>query len=120
MVDLKNVSGLFFFSVFYLVSGIALLVPVILSGSTPLHVVSLGVLSLAAAYGLYKKKSWGTYLAILVSLPGIAFGCFTILAFYQTAGLGLVGVVLISATILYVTLLAVSLLYAAYKGSRIE
>lgn len=60
---LKGVHrGFFFFSIFYFVAAIANFIILGLYGLGLFHITLVGVLSLAAAFGLYKLQSWVLWL----------------------------------------------------------
>jgi uncharacterized membrane protein (DUF2068 family) len=118
MVRLGKVSGSSFFSVFYFITGIVLLVTLVQSTSPPVHVALLGALSLIASYGLNRMKRWAFFLTALIALPNISFGCITIYAIYRILVLGSTETLLLLATNLYVILSALSLIHVIQKRDK--
>ena len=112
MFKLGEVSWSSLVSFFYLIAGIALLTTLVQSSSPPVHVGLLGAVSLIASYGLSRRKRWGLFLAVLVALPGVSFGCVTIYAVYRMFEPGLTEILILSAIVLYVAFSAFSSLYA--------
>jgi len=119
MVKLEKIKVSSFFSFFYLITGIALLITLVQSNFA-LHVGLLGALSLISSYGLNEMKRWAILITTLTSLSGIAFGCVTIYVIYQRLlfNLGWPELVLFPAMILYVALLAVSFFYVTLKREK--
>ena len=68
----------FVFSIFYLVAAGALLVILALSSFAIVTVGFLGILSLLAAYGLFKLKKWAVWLVVALFFPEITFSLSTL------------------------------------------
>ena len=107
----------FLFSIFYLVAAGDLLVILALSSFKIVTVGFLGILSLLAAYGLFKMKKWAVWLVVTLFFPEITFGLSTLYilivmgAFYSSAA----DLLLNLAIIFYVLFCFVSLVYVVAK-----
>jgi hypothetical protein len=62
---------------YYIVSGVLMLVFMALIGFPP-HVALLGVLSLATGYSIITKRSWSTWLIVIVLIVGSVFALDTV------------------------------------------
>ncbi len=70
----------FLFSVFYIVAGVVELGYLITESAraAPPHIGVLGLLSLIAAYGLFKMRKWSVLLVTALFFLGITFGAITL------------------------------------------
>ena len=110
MAKFVKISGTRPLSVFYFVTGLALLVTLAQSGS-PLHIPLIGVLSLINSFVVSKWKRLSIYLAIIITLSGVAFSCTTIYAIFRTVSLEATEILLVLTMILYVVALVISFFY---------
>jgi len=92
------------------------LIGVLLSLSPCLfHVAVLGILHIAASYGLLRGQSWTPWLLGILAAMGGAFAGFSIYAPIGLFGLTTETYLLITGFTAYVILLLISLLYAIYR-----
>ena len=119
MIYFKKVSGFQIFSIFYLISGIILLIELALSNPAILHLGVLGILSLIVSYGLFKMKKWVLYATVMVSLLEMVFGIFTIHAFLNVYFHNLIELVVLLGASAYVILLFFSLLYVILRREKL-
>jgi hypothetical protein len=72
----ENVGMLLAFA-FYTIVGIACLV-VLPSANFPPHIGIIGILSLIAAYGLFKKRAWSLWLIVALLFIVTTFSAYTL------------------------------------------
>ncbi len=119
MMNLKKISGFQIFSIFYLVSGIILLIELALSNPAILHLGVLGILSLIVSYGLFKIKKWALYAVILVSLLEMVFGIFTVYVILNFYSSSLVELIVLLGASAYVIMLFLSLPYVIIRREKL-
>lgn len=96
---------------FYIVSGILLLVSLPLT-SFPPHVAFLGVLSLIVAYSLFAKRAWALWLTVILFAAAIVFSVYTL---YMA---GLSNILVSASMLLYAVLSVVFAGYVVLKRDR--
>lgn len=113
-------SVVFLFSVFYIIAGA---VEVLYLGverfTAPPHIGVLGLLSLIAAYGLFRMKKWSVLLVTALFLLGITFGVTTLYSsiILQTFE----GALLFHmALIVYMIMLLIAFVYVVAKKEKFE
>ncbi len=115
-----KLTGKLVISSFYFAMGIIMLIILILSGGTPIHLGFLGVLSIVASYGLSKMKRWALYLLTILFFSGITFGVTTIYSTIKLFEQSLITLSLQVIMVLYLTLLVVSFLDVLLKREKFE
>jgi hypothetical protein len=104
---LKNASiGTTASILFYLVAGVVLLV-VLPFVYFPPHIGLTGVMSMVAAYGLFRKKAWAPWITValfLVSITMLAFTLFYSMFVNWLASVGLVVYLALNFYFMYYTL----------------
>jgi len=70
-------KGMFASSIFYAIVGVVLLAFLPLNDYAP-HLGLLGLFSLGAAYGLFRKRLWSLWFVIVLFFSGTAFASFMI------------------------------------------
>ncbi|MGD0495609.1 MAG: hypothetical protein ABSB28_06175 [Candidatus Bathyarchaeia archaeon] len=105
--------GMFATSVFYAIVGIAFLALLPLSGFPP-HVGILGILSLIAAYGMFRKRAWSFWFIIILFFTSTTFSSYVIYSVLTRDYLLGVGM------IFYLILTWVFTAYAANKRKVLE
>ncbi len=102
-------KGIFASFIFYIVVGIAFLVSLPLTGFPP-HVGIIGISSLIAAYGIFKKRSWAIWIVLMLFFVATAFSAYMLYGYYLL-GDYLLGI----GAIVYLVLTWV---FSAYATSR--
>lgn len=64
-------------SIFYAVVGVIFLAVMFMSDFPP-HIGIIGIFSLVAAYGLYRKRAWAIWFVLILFFAGTAFSAFII------------------------------------------
>lgn len=70
-------KGMFASSIFYAIVGVLLLAFLPLNDYAP-HLGLLGLFSLGAAYGLFRKRFWSLWFVVILFFSGTAFASFMI------------------------------------------
>ena len=113
-------SVVFLFSVFYIIAGA---VEVLYLGverfTAPPHIGVLGLLSLIAAYGLFRMKKWSVLLVTALFLLGMTFGVTTL---YNSIILQTFEGALLfhMALIVYMIMLLIAFVYVVAKREKFE
>ncbi len=86
-MDLRSIikmeqKGFFFFTLFYLIAGIANLIVLGVYGLDLFHVALVAVVSFLAAYGLYKLQSWSLWLVMSLFFIATTYGAFMLNAYW--------------------------------------
>jgi hypothetical protein len=84
--------GMFATSVFYAVVGVVFLVLLPLAEFAP-HVGIIGILSLATAYGVFRKRGWAFWFVVVLFFVSTTFSVFMIYSIFASdliIGLGLI------------------------------
>mgnify|MGYP001057386710 CR=1 FL=1 len=107
------------FSAFYVIVGIVFLFIFAIYNLRLLHLGIIGVLSLIAAYGVFRMEKWAVWLVAALFLLGTTFGTITLYdsIVLQTFEGGLLFHV---ALIAYLILTVVALIYVAAKRKDFE
>ena len=105
--------GIFATSAFYAIVGIAFLALLPMSGFPP-HVGILGILSLIAAYGMFRKRAWSFWFIIVLFFASTTFAFYVIFSVLTREYLLSVGM------IFYLILTWVFTAYAANKRKVLE
>jgi hypothetical protein len=107
------------FSIFYAVAGIALLFVFIIYNLWPPHLGVIGVLSLIAAYGVFRMEKWAVWLVIALFFLGTTFGAITL---YDSIILQTFEEALLfnAALIAYLIMTIVASIYVAAKRKNFE
>jgi len=105
--------GMFATSAFYAIVGIAFLALLPLSGFPP-HVGILGILSLIAAYGMFRKRAWSFWFIIILFFTSTTYSSYVIYSVLTSNYLLGVGM------IFYLILTWVFTAYAADKRKVLE
>jgi hypothetical protein len=105
--------GMFATSFFYAVVGIAFLALLPVSGFPP-HIGILGILSLIAAYGMFRKRAWSFWFVIILFFASTTFSSYVIYSVLTRDYLLSVGM------IFYLILTWVFTAYAANKRKVLE
>jgi hypothetical protein len=105
--------GIFATSAFYAIVGITFLAVLPMSGFPP-HVGILGILSLIAAYGMFRKRAWSFWFIIILFFASTTFAAYIIYSVSATDYLLSVGM------IFYLILTWVFTAYAANKRKVLE
>jgi len=119
MKSLK-LTGRLIFSAFYFLSGLIMLIILVLSNGTLIHVGVLGALSIVASYGLTKMRRWALYSLIILLFSGITFGVITIYSSTKLFDLNLITLSLQTVIVLYLTLLVISFFDALSDRAKFE
>jgi hypothetical protein len=115
-------SWMFAFSIFYAIAGLAKLYLLILSNFTLGYVGVLGILSLATAYGLIKKKSWAVWLIAFLLFSGITFGATTLYTsiMIQTFNPNLGGLMFHLTLIVYIIMTIIASVYVLARREKLQ
>jgi len=107
------------FSIFYAVAGIALLFISVIHNLRPPHLGIIGVLSLIAAYGVFRMEKWAVWLVIALFFLGTTFGAISL---YDSIVLQTFERALLShvALIAYLIMTVVASIYVAAKRKDFE
>lgn len=105
--------GLFATSAFYTLVGVAFIALLPLNGFPP-HVGILGILSLIAAYGMFKKRAWSFWFVIVLFFASTTYSFYVIYSVFTSNYLFGVGMVF------YLILTWVFTAYAANKRNVLE
>jgi len=105
---------------FYFITGIIMLLIMMLSNGTLIHVGLLGILSIAVSYGLGRMRRWALYPLIILFLSGITFGVTTIYSSTKLFDQDLVAYSFQAIMILYIILLVISFLDVLSKRQKLE
>lgn len=82
-------KGMLVTSVFYAVAGIVFLV-LLATANYPPHIGIIAMLSIAAAYGIFRKRVWAVWLVVILFFTSTTFAAFAIYnAFAENYILGL-------------------------------
>lgn len=84
-LKIENV-GMFITIVFYALVGIICFVELPISEFPP-HIGIIGTLSLITAYGLFEKRSWSTWVVVVLFFTGTVFSAYTL---YRALGKDLI------------------------------
>jgi len=107
------------FSAFYVIVGIVFLFIFVIYNLRLLHLGIIGVLSLMAAYGVFRMEKWAVWLVAALFLLGTTFGTITLydsIVLQTFEGALLFHVALIA----YLILTVVALIYVAAKRKDFE
>jgi hypothetical protein len=105
-------KGILATSIFYAAVGISFIVLLPLGGFQP-HIGILGILSLAAAYGVFRMRGWSLWFVIVLFFSGTTFASYMIYG-YVTRDL-LIGMSMIA----YLVLTWIFTAYVAAKRSNL-
>jgi hypothetical protein len=105
--------GIFATSAFYAIVGITFLALLPMSGFPP-QVGILGILSLIAAYGMFRRRAWSFWFIIILFFASTTFAAYIIFSVFATDYLLSVGM------IFYLILTWVFTAYAANKRKVLE
>ena len=100
-------------SAFYGVVGIIFLVLLAMSGFPP-HIGLMGVTSLIAAYGLFRKRAWAIWLVVALFFVATTFALYTLYFVFAIDALATVGM------FAYAILTWIFTVYAIAKRERAE
>jgi uncharacterized membrane protein (DUF2068 family) len=100
-------------SVFYAVVGVIFLAVMFMADFPP-HIGIIGIFSLVAAYGLYRKRAWAIWFVLILFFTGTAFSAFMI--YDVLARDYILGV----SAIVYLILTWVFTTYAATRRNTLE
>jgi len=113
-------SAVLLFSIFYAVAGAAnIYILVVTNFTAPPHLGVLGLLSLIAAYGLFRTRRWSVLLVTALFFLGITFGATTLydsIVLQTFEGALLFRVALIT----YMIMTVVAFIYVAAKRKEFE
>lgn len=112
--------GVSFFSIFYLISGIAMLLILAQLDYNLVHISFLGVLSIVASYGLNKMRRWSIFLVALIFVSGVTLGVTVLYASLQMFSLNIYVVVLQLLMVTYIILLTASFIYVLAKRGKFK
>ncbi len=76
-------KGIFFFTIFYLIAGIANFIVLGIHGLALLHVALVAFLSLFSAYGLYRLQSWSLWFVVGLFFVATTYAAFMLNAFLE-------------------------------------
>ncbi len=105
--------GMFAASLFYAVSGIICLT-ILASDFALIHIGLMGILSLAAAFGLFKKRVWAIWLIVILFFM---ITTFSVSMLYYTWG---ADILLDSAMATYLVLTWIFTVYVAARRRKLE
>jgi hypothetical protein len=100
-------------SVFYAVVGVIFLAVMFMADFPP-HIGIIGIFSLVAAYGLYRKRAWAIWFVLILFFTGTAFSAFMI--YDVLARNYILGI----SVIVYLILTWVFTAYAATRRNTLE
>lgn len=113
---LKEHPAAFVFSIFYTVSGVLFILPLLTVEPSLLHFGLIGILSLITALGVFKMDKWSLWVAFLVFCLANAC-CITLLLNPLTESLGLL---FQAALIFYLILVWAATLYLAIRREELR
>jgi len=105
--------GIFATSAFYAIVGITFLALLPMSGFPP-HIGILGILSLIAAYGMFRKRAWSFWFIVILFFASTTFAAYVIFSVFTRDYLLSLGM------IFYLILTWVFTAYAANKRKVLE
>lgn len=108
--------GMYSASAFYVVVGIVFLVMLPIANFPP-HIGIIGILSLATAYGLLRKRAWTIWFVVVLFFTATAYSAYTIYLFYSSLGQNLIQDL---STIAYLILTWVFTAYITTKRKILE
>lgn len=97
-----------------------MLILLVLSNGTLIHVGLLGILSIGVSYGLSKMKKWALYLLTVLFFSGLTFGVTTIYSSIKLFDPNLIALSFQAVMSVYLILLVVSFLDALSKRQQFE
>ncbi len=106
-------TGMFFTALFYAIVGIIFFVLLPLANFPP-HIGIIAVMSLAAAYGLFQKRSWTMYPIVMLFFIVTIFSVYTIYFASLVSALVAVGVVA------FMILTWIATIYATARRKMLE
>jgi len=115
-----KLTGMLVVSGFHLVVGVVMLIILVLSGGTLIHVGVLGLLSIVVSYGLSKMKRWAFYPLIILFFGGITFGVITIYSTLKLFDSSLITLSFEALMFLYLVLLVISFLNVLSNREKFE
>ncbi|MDH5495418.1 MAG: hypothetical protein OEY24_06945 [Candidatus Bathyarchaeota archaeon] len=115
-------KGMFFFAVFYLVAGVVNFIVLGMYGLGLFHVALVAVLSLIAAFGLYRLQSWSLWLVVglfFIATTHIALMLNVFLTNYAATP-DISSLFAITAWTVYFILTCVATIYVAAKRKNLK
>jgi len=113
---LKEHPAAFAFSIFYAVSGMLFILPLLTVEPSLLHLGLIGILSLITAFGVFKMNRWSLWSAFVVFCLANAFSI-TLLLNPLTANLGLL---FQGALIFYLILVWAATIYLTIRREELQ
>lgn len=112
----------FLLALFYGVVGVLQLATVALVDVRMIWIGALAIVSLIAAYGLFRVRKWSVWLVIGLFFPQVVFGASTLysLISYYSLSLELTLVLLDVALALFIILSCISFIYVAAKRKTFQ
>lgn len=108
------------FSGFYFITGMLMLIILIMSNGTLIHIGLLGVLSMILSYGLNKMRRWALILLTILFFTGITLGAVTIYSSLHWFDPGLTATFLQAITVFYMMMLVISFFYVISEREKFE
>ncbi len=108
--------GMYSAFAFYVIVGIVFLVMLPIADFPP-HIGIIGILSLATAYGLLRKRVWTIWFVVILFFTATTYSTYTIYLFYSSLGQNLIRDI---STIAYLILTWVFTIYITAKRKILE
>lgn len=114
--------GMFFFTIFYLIAGIANFVIAGMGGLRLFHVALVAILSLIAAFGLYKLQRWSLWFVVALFFISTTYGAFMLNAFWTNYAINsnINDLLAVIAWALYLLFTWVATIYVAAKRKNLK
>lgn len=115
-------KGMFFFALFYLVAGVANFVILGIYGFSLFHVALVAVLSLIAAYGLYRVQRWSLWIVVALFFIATTYDAFLLNAFWASYAtiLDVGSLFAVIALIAYLILTLVATIYVVARRKNLR
>ncbi len=115
-------KGMFFFALFYLVAGVANFVILGIYGFSLFHVALVAVLSLIAAYGLYRVQRWSLWVVVALFFIATTYDAFLLNAFWASYAtiLDVGSLFAVIALIAYLILTLVATIYVVARRKNLR
>jgi len=117
----SELKGVTFFSFFYMISGVILLIIFINSNFTLIHIGPLGVISLITSYGLNRMRRWAIFTNAILTASGFTVSLTSIYFINSTTllyNLNLNTLIFTLLMVTYASLLLSSLIYVLIKREK--
>lgn len=115
-------KGMFFFAIFYLIAGVVNFIIWGTYGWNLFHVALVAILSLIAAFGLYRMQSWSLWLVVSLFFITTTYGAFMFNAFLgkYSATPDITNLLAVITWIIYLVLTWIATVYVAARRKNLR